>query len=351
MQSSFLSGHISVGKNSSFRPGVQPDQGTSDERGSEGVMSSRRLAAVAALCGIVVFGAWHAAGLLGFGSPRTENREPAIEGSVAASATAGAALISQAIATGEDTASAADVAIIEPTLPDPRPMPGPETPAVQIASAASATTGAALISQATAMGEDVASAEHVAIIDPASPDPRPIPPPETRVQLPSLFRSDPAKAYPRPAARAVEIPNECFVAEICIDDYLWSLYEQTPKVDTAKVPERINVTVKRKGKTRTVSKTVTKYVDRDFAWKDPISAQRAGMSLKDYVIGGMDRSFKLKLYRAVRAMDQAGFMPGITSAFRDDYRQSIASGKKAATAPTMAAAAAAATATALRPTS
>jgi hypothetical protein len=43
----------------------------------------------------------------------------------------------------------------------------------------------------------------------------------------------------------------------------------------------------------------------------------------------MDPGFKLKLYRALRAMDDAGHMPGITSAFRDDYRQSIASGKKA----------------------
>jgi hypothetical protein len=54
------------------------------------------------------------------------------------------------------------------------------------------------------------------------------------------------------------------------------------------------------------------------------------MSLQDYVIGGMDRSFKLKLYRALRAMDDAGLMPGITSAFRDDYRQAIATGNKAA---------------------
>jgi hypothetical protein len=54
------------------------------------------------------------------------------------------------------------------------------------------------------------------------------------------------------------------------------------------------------------------------------------MSLKDYVIGGLDRDFKLKLYRALRAMDEAGLKPGITSAFRDDYRQSIASGNKAA---------------------
>ena len=91
------------------------------------------------------------------------------------------------------------------------------------------------------------------------------------------------------------------------------------------------MTVKKKGKTRTVVKTLTKYVTQDFAWKDPIAAQKAGMSLKDYVIGGMDRGFKRKLYHALRAMDDAGLSPGITSAFRDDYRQAIASGNKAAT--------------------
>ena len=130
--------------------------------------------------------------------------------------------------------------------------------------------------------------------------------------------------------RSVEILNECLVAEICIDEYLWSLYERTPKVDTNKVTQRVKATVKKKRKTRIVTKTITKYVLGDFTWKDPIAAQRAGMSLKDYVIGGMDRSFKLKLYRALRAMDDAGLMPGITSAFRDDYRQSITVGKKAA---------------------
>ena len=84
------------------------------------------------------------------------------------------------------------------------------------------------------------------------------------------------------------------------------------------------------GGTQTVTKTVTRYVVADFTWKDPIAAQRAGMPLKDYVIGGMDRRFKLKLYHALRAMEDAGLMPGITSAFRDDYRQAIASGNKAA---------------------
>jgi hypothetical protein len=52
--------------------------------------------------------------------------------------------------------------------------------------------------------------------------------------------------------------------------------------------------------------------------------------MMDYVIGGMDRSFKLKLFRALYAADAAGLSPGISSAFRDDYRQSIASGLKAA---------------------
>src|SRR2546423_8409942 len=61
-----------------------------------------------------------------------------------------------------------------------------------------------------------------------------------------------------------------------------------------------------------------------------MAAQRAGMWVKDYVIGGMDRVFRLKLSHALRAMDDAGLMPGKTSASRDDYRQSIATGKKAA---------------------
>src|SRR5690348_15676224 len=155
--------------------------------------------------------------------------------------------------------------------------------------------------------------------------------PEKRLPLVSLFRPEPVEEEAPSAARAVEPLDECLVIDICIDEYLWSLYERTPKVDTNKVTEQIKTTVKnKKGKTRTVTKTITNYVVADFGWKDPIAAQRAGMSVKEYVIGGMDRSFKLKLFRALRMMDDAGFMPGITSAFRDEYRQSIASGNKAA---------------------
>jgi hypothetical protein len=162
--------------------------------------------------------------------------------------------------------------------------------------------------------------------------PLPDPPPLATKGGPlvTLFGSARVEDHVKPIVRPVETPNECLVAEICIDDYLWSLYEVAPKVDTNKVTERIKAIVKKKGKTRTIIKTVARYVVGDFTWKDPIAAQRGGMSVKDYVIGGMDRSFKLKLYRALHAMEAAGFMPGITSAFRDDYRQSLASGKKAA---------------------
>jgi hypothetical protein len=53
------------------------------------------------------------------------------------------------------------------------------------------------------------------------------------------------------------------------------------------------------------------------------------MPLMDYVIGGMDRAFKSKLFYTLYAAEQAGFAPGITSGFRDDFRQAIASGRKA----------------------
>ena len=128
---------------------------------------------------------------------------------------------------------------------------------------------------------------------------------------------------------AVDRVDECMVAQLCIDRYLWSLYARTRKIDTIRVPEQIKVTVKRKGKTRIVTKTITKLVDEDFTWKDPNAAERARMSPVDYVIRGLSPSFRVTLYHALRALDDAGLMPGITSAFRDDYRQTIATGQKA----------------------
>jgi hypothetical protein len=69
----------------------------------------------------------------------------------------------------------------------------------------------------------------------------------------------------------------------------------------------------------------------DFTWKDPAAAKRIGLSMQAYVIGGMDPDFREQLYHAGRAMDAAGIRWSMLSAFRDDYRQRIASGLKAAT--------------------
>ena len=138
-------------------------------------------------------------------------------------------------------------------------------------------------------------------------------------------------AEPEVNVSPLKASDECVLSEVCIDQYLWSVYERAPKVDTIKVEEQIKTTVKKNGKSHTVTKTVTKFVTEDFTWKDPDAAEKAGMSVAQYVIGGMDRGFKVRLYRLFRALDDAGLAPGMTSGFRDDYRQSIASGHKAAT--------------------
>lgn len=67
----------------------------------------------------------------------------------------------------------------------------------------------------------------------------------------------------------------------------------------------------------------------DFTWKDPMAAKRFGLSMPAYVISGMDRDFREQVYHMGKAMDAAGIKWVILSAFRDDYRQSLASGFKA----------------------
>jgi hypothetical protein len=89
-----------------------------------------------------------------------------------------------------------------------------------------------------------------------------------------------------------------------IDDYLWEVYQRQP--------------VKRDS-------------TGDFSWKDPAAAKRMGLSLEDYVIGGMDEKFRERLFRAGRAMDAEGIQWSMLSAFRDDYRQRLAEGFKART--------------------
>jgi hypothetical protein len=239
-------------------------------------MRSRRFAPLAVFCGTVALAGLVPTGSLDSGLPRAEIAAAPVESSPAPSPAVAVAPVEITktedveITKGEDAAAPAP--IVEASLPVPVPPAEPAVPAV------------------------------VADLPPSAPE----------------------------AASPLATADECLTAQTCIDRYLWSIYQRTPKQDCIKVSERVKVTVTKKGKTQTVTKTVTKLVDEDFAWKDPKAADKAGMPLDEYVIGGMDRSFKLKLYRALRAMDEAGLEPGITSAFRDDYRQAIASGKKAA---------------------
>jgi hypothetical protein len=155
-------------------------------------------------------------------------------------------------------------------------------------------------------------------------------PPETSPEqaAQSLAAREPAAA--NPAVDSTEVLDECLVVDPCIDRYLWVLYQRAPKEDAVKTQEQRKVTVKKKGRLVTVTRTFSSVADEDFSWKDPKAAEKAGMPMQDYVIGGMDRDFKLKLFHVLHAAEEAGLSPGITSAFRDDYRQSIASGLKAA---------------------
>jgi hypothetical protein len=138
-------------------------------------------------------------------------------------------------------------------------------------------------------------------------------------QLPEAAGTEPPDALqsdgPRPPIRinvtvpeetaSHSLPSSAPTPEPALDEvnqYLWSVYERT--------------TIKRDG-------------SGDFTWKDVAAAARLGMSRGDYVIRGMDPDFRELLYRAGLAMDAAGVRWTILSAFRDDYRQGLASGYKA----------------------
>jgi hypothetical protein len=266
-------------------------------------MSTRQSAKETALCGTVVLAVWFSAWLSGFGSAVVETTAALpVEHRSAALLTAKAerADAPQPAAICTATVANADVA----------PAAEPET--------------------AVATDTTLAPDAPKLIVDAALSEPSSIPAAELPlVQLATASTSDPLPIDVKKPVALIEIPDECL--DSCIDRYLWALYQRTPKEDSLKVQDRRKVTIRRKGKMVTVTRTFTRLVDQDFAWKDPNAAEKVGMPMMDYVIGGMDRSFKTKLFHTLRAAEQAGMSPGITSAFRDDYRQSIATGMKAAT--------------------
>jgi hypothetical protein len=201
-----------------------------------------------------------------------------------------------------------------------------ETPAAKTSATETPATDAPAADATTPASPEPAPIVTAALTD-SSETPRPEASPEPATNL-SMATPEPNEA--NRAVGSTEVTDECFAADSCIDRYLWALYQRTSKEDSVKIQEQRQVTVRKKGRLVTVTKTFTTLADEDFAWKDPKAAEHAGMPMPDYVIGGMDRDFKLKLVHLLHAAEQAGLSPGITSAFRDDYRQSIASGLKAA---------------------
>lgn len=306
-------------------------------------MNDRRSLLVAVACPSAVMVGWLALSLSAYAPALIENSGANAAASRAKDLTRleladipRAATIDDGIALTADIAAAAaatpSVALVE------APPPEAPAPAVQLASAdptdmVPAASPAPQVVPEPAPAATETEAEAAPAPEPtiklASADPGDVVPQEA--SSPAAIASGPAaESKASPPADTVAVLDECFAMDACIDRYLWTLYQRTPKEDSIKVEDRRAVTIKRKGKMVTVMRSFTKLVDEDFGWKDPKAADHAKMALMDYVIGGMDKSFKQKLFRMLLAAEAAGLSPGITSAFRDDYRQEIASGLKAA---------------------
>jgi hypothetical protein len=320
------------------------------EHWETGMMNPRRFATVAAVLCETAFVAY-LAGFSSVGTGRsdavaTDERQSPFLTSDAPQAT----VISDAVsplparAISSATADSLDIATAAESAPATDTAPAPDEPKVIVEAAlteASQTSPPEIVASderhSPSLTADAPQA--TAISDAAIPPPAPAISSATAdsadiatspVQVATASTPDALPKATKDAVNTIEIVSECLVADPCIDQYLWAIYQRTPKEDTIKVDEKRKVAVKRKGKTVTVTKTFTRLVDENFGWKDPKAAEKAGIAMMDYVIGGMDRSFKLKLFYVLHAAEEAGLAPGITSAFRDDYRQSIASGLKAA---------------------
>jgi hypothetical protein len=131
-----------------------------------------------------------------------------------------------------------------------------------------------------------------------------LPPEAARMEAPERLENPerPDSQERRAASSLVKRRDLSAMEEV--DQYLWSVYQRQPvKSDSS----------------------------GDFTWKDPAAAKRRGISLQNYVIGGMDADFREQLYHAGHAMDGDGIHWSMLSAFRDDYRQTLAAGFKART--------------------
>jgi hypothetical protein len=100
-------------------------------------------------------------------------------------------------------------------------------------------------------------------------------------------------AAPSPQGRPPQIDTGT-TSTLSVDEYLFEKYLKTPKFDK-----------------------------KDFTSKDPKAAALLDMPLRSFVIGCMFKEFKMTVYAMFKALDMAGYHPGFTSGFRDDYRQQL----------------------------
>jgi len=84
-----------------------------------------------------------------------------------------------------------------------------------------------------------------------------------------------------------------------VNSYIYARYVETPKRDSS----------------------------CDFSGKDTLAAKRLGMTEQEYAIEGMEWRLRLRLYNLIRYFDQHGTPVGITTGYRDDYRQALACGR------------------------
>ena len=176
-------------------------------------MTRLRFAALATvLCGTVVPAGWAVSELTGFDWPRIE--KPALfEDQRAASLSAKA-----------ETASAN-------TEPVDAPQP---TTIDKTVTTAAGTTG-------TDRAESIVE---TALADSS----RKLPAPTTPVQTATASEPDSVHTDTGEAVRSIETVGECLVSEICIDQYLWSLYQRTPKREPSRLWSKRKSQLRRKAK-------------------------------------------------------------------------------------------------------
>jgi hypothetical protein len=127
-------------------------------------------------------------------------------------------------------------------------LDAPQATAMRKAGVSNADSDSGTATAAVTAMEGSGQAGEVALPDPSQLLPREASP----VQIAMASTPDPLHTDAKEAVRAVQTVDECLMAELCIDQYLWSLYQRTPKFDTIKVVEQRRVGVKKNGKLRTI---------------------------------------------------------------------------------------------------